>query len=199
MKYLIPLLLPVFLFGQTEQKIFDGFNQTTYKVRDWRVFGNPAPWQTWRHSFRHAIQIDVHVNKKEMDALMADRHIIYRDLHMFYNGMSLDALNVVQRDYFCKVRTAANPQPLNQFWKLELFQSRWLDETEDNPYYGWHWGTIADDKICFAVKQLEADRWHLSFAILMEFVGPWLDRPGVSEGEIMPLPAVKERKKKFKD
>jgi hypothetical protein len=102
---------------------------------------------------------------------MADRHIAYRDLILFYNTENRDALEIVQRGYFCMVHTAANPRPLRDYWELELYQDTWLDWTEDNPYFGWHWNVIADDRVGFAVRKIGEDKWHLSFAMLMEFKG----------------------------
>lgn len=168
MKYLLIILFPFYLAAQEPIEILQDFAERTYIPPDWRDFGPPCPWQSIRHSFREALQIDVHVNKKELDVLISDRHIIYSDLILFYLGVTQDAFQVVQRGNYVKVHTAANPYPHLKFWEIQHAEN-YLHG--DNPYFGWHWGTMAGGKVAVAVKELGKDKWHVSFALLMKFKG----------------------------
>ena len=164
------LIITTLAFAQTPQEIIQDFNQPEYEEPDWRVFGNICPWQSIRHSFRQSLQIDIQCNELEYQALLADKHIIANDLYNYFMGTPKSSLEIYRRGYFTWIHTSANPHPHLKFFDIQ-HAANYLDQSVDNPYFGWYWSTFYSGKLAIAAKILPSGLFHLSFAILINFKG----------------------------
>lgn len=151
----------------TPESILSKFDSTYTNNKDLRLM----QWWSVAHSFVQPIQIDIYLNKKELEALIADRHIVFRDLERFYYGADKWSFDVIQRGYNVRTHASASPHPHHLFWR-PVIASKFLQE-ELSPYDGKTFRAVGSGRYGMAVEQLDTDIWHISFAKFMQFKSPY--------------------------